>query len=184
MTTGIGDGTHELQPLRLLQESPHGRERFCHRRESGYERTSRVTDVLTPHPRPVLRVGADNVLSISQNLRRGWTTDPGPLSFGPTPPLLADAKITSDQRINEGWRRASPLNRRAVSLILRRIADASFVYPQIHPRMTAINGKRSQLGWEKGSTFSGTFPDLLCATGLDQCRRTNGFGSRLEQASP
>ena len=162
------------------------------RRESGHECKERDlceapswdTCALIPHLRPVLRVGADNVLSISQNLRRGWTPDPGPLSFGPTPPLLADAKITSDQRINEGWRRACPLNRRAISLMLRRIADASWVYPQIHPPTTAIKRARSQPGWGKGLTFSETFPDVLCATGLDQCRRTNGFGSRLEQASP
>jgi hypothetical protein len=110
--------------------------------------------------------------------------DPGPLSFGPTPPLLADAETISDQRINEKWRMTRPLNRHAMSLMLRSIADASYAYPQIHPRTTAINGARSQLGYGKGSTFSRTFPDLLCSPGLDQCRRTNGFGSRLEQVSP
>ena len=60
-----------------------------------------VTSAMIPHLRLVLGAGIGNVLSTSQNLRRGWTTDPGPLSFGPTPPLLANAKTTSDQRITD-----------------------------------------------------------------------------------
>ena len=70
------------------------------RRESSYERKERdskdtlswVTGAMIPHLRPVLGAGTGNVLSTSQNLRRGCATDPGPLSFGPTPPLLANAK--------------------------------------------------------------------------------------------
>jgi len=139
-----------------------------------------VTSAMIPHLRLVLGAGIGNVLSTSQNLRRGWTTDPGPLSFGPTHPCLPMRKLL---RISAS-RTHRPLNRLAMSLMLRSIADASYMYPQIHPRTTAINGTRSQLGWGKGSTFSGTFPDGLCSTGFNQCRRTNGFGSRLGQARP
>jgi hypothetical protein len=156
------------------------------RRESVYERKERDFKESPsrgiPHLRPVLRADTRNVLPASQNLRRGWTTDLGPRFFDPTPPLLANAKTASDQGINERRRSTSPLNCHAMLLMLRRIAGASFLYPQIYPRTTAINGAQSQLGWGKGS---GTFPDVLCAGGLDQCRRrTNGFGSRLEQANP
>jgi len=130
------------------------------RRESGYERKERdfnerpswVTGVLIPHLRRVLR---GNVLSTSQNLRRGWTTDPRPLSFGPTP-LLANAKTTSDQRSNEKWRTHRPLNRLAMSLMLRRIADASSIYPQIHPRLRSTAHDRN-LDGEKVRRFPERF---------------------------
>jgi hypothetical protein len=103
------------------------------------------------------RAGIENVLSASQNLRRGWPTDPPPRFFDPTPPLLADAKTASDQRGNEQWRRCPPPNCPVMSLMLRSIADASYVYPQMHPRTTAINSARSQLGWGKGSKRFQTF---------------------------
>src|SRR6516165_7751604 len=98
------------------------------RRESGYECKERDsnetpswgTGAMILHLRPVLGAGTGNVLSTSQNLRWGWrTTDPGPLSFGPTPPLLANSKTTSDQRINEKWRIYSPPNSSPMSLMLR-----------------------------------------------------------------
>jgi hypothetical protein len=130
------------------------------------------------------RIGTGNLLSTSQNLRRGWAADPHPLSFGPTPPLVANAKIAWDQRSSKQWRRRPPLSRLDMTLILLSVVEASRLYPQIHPRMNAINDAQSQLGGRKGSTIFETFPNVLCSIGLGQCLRTNGFASRPAQANP